>query len=152
MISVGSGTLPDWLAGIGTVGTLFFTLVLLLREIRSRRSGQARLVAAWVKEAEDPSRPSPVLSVIVRNGSTEPVYHVWVAWYDDVAHDERGGKPGDRIFQMKCLPPLTELPSEGKVPARMGHLPLLTIEFTDASGRRWRREGGALSPRRRVGR
>ena len=41
------GTIPDWIAAIGTAGALGATVSLLRGELRQRDAEQARLVACW---------------------------------------------------------------------------------------------------------
>jgi hypothetical protein len=63
------GTLPDWLAALGTIGAFFAGLRLLRKELEARRddvedrrSAQARLVAAWVSPTPpgmDPDTSKP---------------------------------------------------------------------------------------------
>jgi hypothetical protein len=71
------GTVPDWLAGVGTVGTQAFTLWLFAREQSDRRRAQApdglRLAHDAAAQA---GRGRPHLRLKVKNDSTEPVYDV----------------------------------------------------------------------------
>src|SRR6266542_4172418 len=64
------GSAPAWVAALGTVGTLAFTLLLLRREIRDRRTEQARLVNAWATwSCHYPRDGDPVVEV--RRGRAE---------------------------------------------------------------------------------
>ena len=85
------GTLPDWLAALGTVGGFFAGLRLLRKELDARREveedrrrQQASRVACWVGmiEQEPGRRLMPeragefplVVGAVLHNGSEEPVY------------------------------------------------------------------------------
>ena len=136
------GTVPDWIAAIGTTGALLVAVTLLWREQRDHDVAQARLVSAWVNEVDD-SRPEPLSGVVVQNKSDEPVYDVIIFLFDSVAHAEVG-EPGQEIFHVEVLPPGTRHRATDSVHARMGHIPLLTLTFTDSSNRRWTRKGGSL--------
>jgi hypothetical protein len=62
-----SGSLAEWVAGVGTIGTLAFSLYLLNRQVRAEREEQARLVSFW---------ESGQSKVVLQNQSDSPVYEV----------------------------------------------------------------------------
>jgi hypothetical protein len=136
------GTVPDWIAAIATSGALLVAVSLLARELRTHAVTQARLISAWVTELEEPGTQS-YLSVIVQNKSDEPVYDLVIWTFDSVA-DEDVGEPGSVRFSVDVLPPDTRHQATESLPARMGHVPTITVKFTDSAGRRWRRSGGRL--------
>jgi hypothetical protein len=138
------GTVADWIAAVGTVGALIVALSLLWREQRDRRTAQARLVSTWVSEVAVADSSEHPLSVIVQNRSNEPVYAVTIFQFDPVIHHDVG-QPGELIFHVEVLPPDTRLPATDSVPTRMGHLPTLTLYFTDSAGHRWKRHLGRLA-------
>lgn len=85
--SVGDPTSwPSWLSAVGTVGAFFVALIILVIQVRDRRSealmAQARLVAAWVADIKEHETEDPsvfyAITVRVCNGSTVPVYSVTV--------------------------------------------------------------------------
>jgi hypothetical protein len=82
------GTLPEWLATVGTLLAFVVALRLLFKELESRREdvdvrlrAQARLVAAWVAQIssdETRARRRTTCHLLTRNGSDEPVHNVTV--------------------------------------------------------------------------
>jgi hypothetical protein len=74
------GSIPDWIAGIGTAAAFFIALLLFRRQMNelreadeSRRRAQATQISAWCKEEEQPDG-STARWLRLRNGSGEPVY------------------------------------------------------------------------------
>ncbi|MEQ1699266.1 MAG: hypothetical protein ABMA25_04105 [Ilumatobacteraceae bacterium] len=137
------GTIPDWIGAIGTTGAFIVAVGLLGRELRDRRVAQARLVSAWVTEVDN-NQQEPITSVVVQNRSGEPVYEVTLSWFDPVAHADVG-EGGEILIHLTVLPPDTRQQAADSVPTRMGHLPALTLSFTDSSDRRWTRRGSSLN-------
>lgn len=66
-----------------------------------------------------------------------------LSWFDPVAHGEVG-EDGEMLIYLTVLPPDTRHQAADSVPTRMGHLPALTLSFTDSSDRRWTRRGSSL--------
>jgi hypothetical protein len=138
------GTAGEWSSGLVTAGALLLAVRGFLVEQHMRTQAQARLVNAWLDDS---------LALVVRNASDEPAYGFSVAWFDPVAH-ERAGTP-ETVFSVHCFPPGSAQSPEielggthrtdGRLPARMGIVPHLTVEFVDAGGHLWRRSGGRLS-------
>jgi hypothetical protein len=142
-LAVAWGTIPDWLAAVGTVGALGVALVLLAKELRARREAiedrvreHARYVAAWL--GEQPSSSPGLLAV--HNGGQEPAYECIVKW----THSGYDEPP--QLAAFAVLPPGETMHATVTPPAFMSLLPPLTIFFTDARGIRWRRDpGGQLA-------
>jgi hypothetical protein len=139
------GTLPDWLAGVGTVGTLAFSLWLFARQQADRRLAQAQMVSAWPTAPEPtPTGGGVIFAVKVKNASTEPVYDVRATMvpYDSPHADNpeaATGQVGTTTVRMPILPGGEELES-GVDPIRTGILPgAVGLSFTDAQGIRWQR-------------
>jgi hypothetical protein len=166
------GTLPDWLAGAGTVGALAVALVLLAQDLRARREveedrrrAQASRVVCWLESIEDaPGPPQPGVAavigarhveVVLHNGSGEPVFDCQVHVELDVTAPDR--------FELDLKAPETfhshrqQLLTEQMLPPGRTRRPLSLpganlphasawMVFTDASNRRWQRgHSGKLS-------
>lgn len=82
----GSGSLAEWVAGVGTIGTLAFSLYLLNRQVRAEREDQARLVSFW---------ESGQSKVVLQNQSDSPIYEV-VFDYEKRPNDSSGPQPPPR--------------------------------------------------------
>jgi hypothetical protein len=93
-VPVELGDLPEWLAAIGTVGALGGALWQIrvernrriaqdARDREERRREQARKIACWPGESEDPGPIDPwwgtSTPIDLVNGSDEPVYNVVVS-------------------------------------------------------------------------
>jgi hypothetical protein len=136
------GTLPDWLAALGTSGALVIALVLLVRQLpelgaaaRGRETALADRAAAWV-EADDHGGATLVL----RNGGPMPIIDI------EVIVDGRGVVPEDieevrRVTLPRLLPDAVD---RRPVPPWSGHCtdaPLervrVTMEFYDYRGSHW---------------
>jgi hypothetical protein len=162
------GTLPDWLAGAGTVGALAVALVLLSQDLRARREveedrrrAQASRVVCWLESADSVETWTPSgggtsttrvvgthLEVVLHNGSDEPVFdcRVHVDLDPTVAASSAPDGSWRHTVTERMLPPgqtrlpLWEQPGED--------LPYASawMVFTDASNRRWQRgHSGRLS-------
>jgi hypothetical protein len=88
------GTIPDWIAALGTVFAFLVALRLLFKELEARREyeedrrrAQASRVVCWLEQAPTissftPSMAGPTvthvvgshLEVVLHNGSEEPVF------------------------------------------------------------------------------
>jgi hypothetical protein len=157
------GTLPDWLAGAGTVGALAVALVLLAQDLRARREveeerrrAQASRVVCWPESAKTVMQELPPgvavplgahhLEVILHNGSDEPVFDCQVHVELD-AFAPRMFPYGSRRSTLteRMLPPgrtrrPLSLPGDDLPHAS------IWMAFTDASNRRWQRgRSGRLS-------
>ena len=83
------GTVPDWFAAVGTVGTLFAGFVLLRGQLASlrdeaddHRQSQASSVAVWTKK---PSAGDTAAALVaVKNGSSQPIYRLLIFADDEV--------------------------------------------------------------------
>jgi hypothetical protein len=103
------GTVPDWLAAIGTVATLGIALAVLIRELREHRARQASLVAAWMGQRHE---------IVVQNKSNAPAYNLCVSYFDPPAYEVEGHP--SIVYQTHCLLPDTQFATGQNVPARMG--------------------------------
>jgi hypothetical protein len=74
--SIKFGELPAWFAAVGTVGALTVSLSLLTRQASERRSAQAHLISSWTESLLLNRQPFPVLSTLVKNGSSQAIYSV----------------------------------------------------------------------------
>ncbi len=99
MTAFGFGSIPTWIAGIGTVGTLTAALIQIRGERKrcaalekieatSRKEAQARLIAAWAGNPEfdqshDHEREHQIFQgrtpINLINSSDEPVYSLVAA-------------------------------------------------------------------------
>lgn len=126
------GDVPTWISAITTLGALVAAGVIVYLEVRRdrraaeqrAREDQANSVAAWHSTETDGHH------ILVRNGSTLPVYRVVVGVVHNrgVTHEAvRMIPPGDfRIpfpEEIEDWPPHTDL----------------RLWFTDTAGRSWRR-------------
>jgi hypothetical protein len=146
-VSVDWGNAPAWVAAVGTVGTLAFTLTLVRRELRERRAEQARLVNSWAswgysyKRDQEPAVTK--CDVFVRNGSDRPAYEVRVAVlpWDWKRHTSEVGI--GRVFS-------TIPPEQTQNPQDFSHMfppplrfiadvqnPPIQLTFVDSNGRKW---------------
>jgi hypothetical protein len=156
------GNIAEWTAAIGTVGTLSFALWQLNRERQRRQREQARLVAAWLLGARPPADQGELrpwmteVDLVVRNGSSEPVYNCAV--YIWISERPKLGEDAPAIGSViDILPPDTQREDHVYVdipyddfeePFGMGHV-RLDLLFTDAQGAHWHRDpSGRLATRR----
>jgi hypothetical protein len=159
------GTVPDWLAAVGTLAAFAVALRLLAKELavrreaeEDRRRDQARLISAWLADPEDIDR-NVWLMIIATNGSDEPIYgfHAVLVPSESPFTDdpEAGlGQVGTAQFRRETLPPkettrgMFQVVKDGIV---TGVMPgPVSISFTDAAGRRWKRypDGRLVEPDR----
>jgi hypothetical protein len=151
------GTLPDYIAAVGTVGAFFGGIRLLRKELEARRddvedrrAAQARLVAAWVGPSHpevdpDKSNPRTVSYILTRNGSSEPVANVWVTtrWKADRVNFSKSDRPArrprhdiNRLSAYAVIAPDTTETERRE--AEKSPIPdEVEIEFTDSAGHRW---------------
>jgi len=156
VLSVEYGTVPDWLAGTGTVGALAVALVLLSQDLRARREveedrrrAQASRVVCWlesVKTVVDPLPPGtrvPLgarhLEVILHNGSEEPVFDCRLHVDLDPAAP-RTFRAGRRQLTLteRMLPPGQTRRPLSLPGADLPHANAWMV-FTDTSNQRWQR-------------
>lgn len=160
------GTLPDWVAGVGTLGAFmaaFGALTIAVREWRAGQEGrrdqeaeQARLIIA--EPVDTPRSVSPNRSdVVVRNHSAAPVFNVGVEsiyitaerykhakiFADHGVELERSGAVSESsrpvLKSGQATSPIS-IDHGDKVPG-IPHVEFVTFTFTDAHGRWWRRMG-----------
>jgi hypothetical protein len=154
------GTIPDWIAALGTVAAFFVALRLLAKELAARREveqdrrrAQARLVSAWQEPRFDtaPSgKSTATFVVILKNSSEEPVYEVWLTLVPDTSTfasdpeavwgDDGAAKEADTESSRGGMVPPGETVDVLVMPGRYPTKRLvLGLSFTDSQGRRWKR-------------
>jgi hypothetical protein len=160
------GTVPDWLAAIGTLLAFAVALGLFRKEQKARREyeedrrrEQASRVACWVGMVEDPSlprapwasdRPLRVVAAVLNNGSEEPIYDCRVHLELDPAGTGTFWNGDRRLTLAERVVP----PGRIQYPLRLSHADPPDVSawmiFTDAAGRRWERhpDGRLVEPDR----
>lgn len=149
-LSVNWGNVPDWLTGLGAMAAfaaLFFAASEWRHTQAERRDSegdQARLVVLEVVE-EDRSRGTWDLLVTVRNHSSAPVLDVRAErtggagalgyWQEEISH---GVRHIDPVYEPILLPGETIPPFRFSLSADVRNI---RLTFTDAHGRRWKRDG-----------
>jgi hypothetical protein len=133
------GTVPDWLAAIGTLAAFGVALRLLAKELavrreqeEDRRRNQARLVAAWVT-LKEVSETEVRYSVVVRNGSDEPVF-------DGLCVVVPSATAFEWEVRWLILPPHETKEDDLRLPEKLWRSlwdAAIELSFTDAAGRRW---------------
>lgn len=146
------GTLPEWLAAVGTLLAFAVALRLLFKELETRREdvgarlrAQARLVAAWVTQIET-HESATTCHLVTRNGSDEPVHNVTVTLYQrgsarDALHE--------RATQWYSLLAPQTIEAFGPInleePLYVAWSSLTaSIAFRDSQGYSWLREPGGI--------
>lgn len=143
------GTVPDWVAGIGTAGALIFTGLLFRHELNrasderqaalqretDREAEQAGAISSWI-ELDERTEMGSFWRVVVGNASTAAVYNCLV---------EATEYPDGEIesYAMATIPPGSPQ-SANLNPDRFRHVrtsPAINsqVRFTDAHGRHWLR-------------
>lgn len=159
MFSFDLGTVPDWVAGIGTVGTLAAALVQISRERAKNASerskaeaeeerSQATQVASWIVTTY------PMMRMVLQNGSDTPIYSAVISFVyqsgpgprtsEEAGKQQQGSLYGYRLTRFVIPPGSYEIsfasPWEGKGPK-----PQTELAFTDSRGKHWvRRFDGKL--------
>jgi hypothetical protein len=138
------GTVPDWTAAVGTVGSLVGLSIGLTQE-RSRRrqdeasaareradreASQARLISTSLRITGDPAGAR--FLVLVVNDSEAPIYDV------DATMLEDGGSP---IARWSCdrVGPHGDETGDVRTPGPAPASANVTVTFTDNNGLRWQR-------------
>lgn len=123
------GTVPEWLAAIGTTLAFFVAFGVLLLDVRERRRRQASQVSAWLERGKSSA------TLHVANSSDVPVYKVRVT-------PQLLGRDYE-ILSFPLLEPRSELtpltlslPGSEQVSNEYLGVQIL---FTDSVGRRWQR-------------
>jgi hypothetical protein len=147
------GDVPTWVGAVGTVGALFFAVITLRSEFRSRRAdeadkrrAQASLVTAWTERspaAIDDMRGLPDEGrerrpcVVVSNQSDGVVHEVfWTLW------DEETESRMDHGYVRALGPRVTH---RVVVPGPLGGEPTVRLIYQDAEGVLWGRASRLLS-------
>jgi hypothetical protein len=151
------GSVPDWIAGVGTAGALILGFIVLRRDVRARSDETQRRAA----DDEDRRRrqaskvsgrvdmvPTPLLDgggptimklfATARNGSDEPIYRVVGLMIDSLTKEDIKSLsfvdvlPGGAESDVD----VTELLDDDRL--KTTHW-LLELAFTDSNGNKWRR-------------
>jgi hypothetical protein len=132
------GTVPDWIAAIGTTLAFFVAFMVFSLDLSERRRRQASQVAIWLERGEDAA------TLHVRNSSEAPVYNVKAipyvlnGAYEPLVRVAMG--PGEEDDTLKVNVPLnSQIANEN-----------LSVEafLLDSAGRKWkRRRDGKLHRR-----
>lgn len=156
-----SGNVAEWVAGVGTVLAFGLGLWLYRGQLRDQRRDQASKVHVLTARNESYSRTeghSGHVKYRLSNQSDLPAYEITVALISWSA------KVGDKPIRTQTWESLVpnEVSKETEMPAdeMLGYVGIggpwkrapVSIEFTDANGRRWlRMPGGVLYRRGRRG-
>jgi hypothetical protein len=152
------GTVPDWLAAVGTLLAFAVALRLLFKELAARREveedrrrEQARLVSAWTLRDQFQTGFGTYelgFAVKVRNASQEPVYDLkftLVPYEGPFATDPEAARRADETVEtgteggdLGRLPPGETIRFRIKQRPHLESL-VLGLSFTDSQGRRWKR-------------
>jgi hypothetical protein len=134
------GTLPEWIAALGTVGALAFVAVGLHRERearqrdeRDRDAAQARLIVAWPLDEIDPLPLGDIIYFAkLANYSQLPVRGITLTF-----------QPGNLTKNISEQLPKQVSEHEFRVTGPTVPVPIggraMTLVFLDARGLRWRR-------------
>jgi hypothetical protein len=152
------GTIPEWVAGVGTAGAFVSVVIIYQRDRKMGRyenlRAQARLIDAWISSAKwqrggthgDTILPTIDLTISFSNSSPHAVRSVEI----EICRDETS-----EIFQCGVVPPTGPGNPESRtcpVPAPPGSEPgtpgseflaglyTLLVSFVDAGGNRWSRD------------
>jgi hypothetical protein len=151
------GTVPDWLAAVGTLAAFAVALRLLAKELAARReyeedrrTEQARLVSTWTTFPERDAQDSSLywFYVVVKNASEVPVHNVSVVMEEPRSPYARATGSPDCRMQFFTVAPGENDRLAFRHPEH--HAGPLTLTFTDAAGRRWTRypDGRLVEPDR----
>jgi len=143
------GTVPDWVAAVGTAGAFIAGGVLIAKELSAQhkqdedaRRAQASLVSAWATLQTSsftvpggPTSKGTGAKVVIRNGSEQPIYNCGASL------------PSGQAFVPGLVPPETTVsdvlpykPPPGTIPLRsVGGEIAITVTFRDSNGRMWKR-------------
>jgi hypothetical protein len=141
MSDVDWGSVPEWVAAVGTVGTLVYATVLLgkqrqrlQQEVDRHDREQASLVSAWVKLEHGGQ-----LSVRLRNANDVPIYQCYLELLDP------DGGVLDQRFEESVPPGEHDLSPYDHELQFDPDLVSVKLDFFDPEGRHWvRRPNGTL--------
>ena len=158
MSAVQWGTIPEWVAGVGTAGAFISVVIIYRRDRKKERDenlrAQARLIDAWISSATwqrggpfgDTFLPTIVFTISFSNSSPQAVRSVEI----DICRDEMSqtfrcgivpptgpGTPYSRRFPLSDLPGSEPGSPEDRF---LAGLYTLLVSFVDAGGNRWFRD------------
>lgn len=143
-MEIAYGSLPDWVAALGTAGALVAAVLLLRDDRRVRRSQdeernreQAERIGTWIAASGSDS-----YVINLRNASDLPIYNVTVEFGTPAGHDSWAS-----ATSWITMPPgETETAQVAVAASPTGAVVLYGTSFTDSAGRSWRRDAsGTLS-------
>lgn len=144
------GSIPDWIAGVGTAGALLLTWRLLKHELEAsraerqaratdelrREADQAACVSSWLEDLDPQIHGAQGWVVWVSNSSSSPVYNCLVE-VSEILGD------GDQRAHFSSVPPGRPLSARLSRELFGGVVTIgdcnTQVRFTDASGRHWQR-------------
>lgn len=143
VLAIQWGSVADWVAAVGTVGSLFAALHIIKEERKEKRKAvedapllQAQLVSAWSEVENDQH------VLFAMNGGINPIYDVMVygSPVDFIAHPSGPSHNVEVLFG--TIAPGKTLDEKGQSDRlkcdRFGE-PSVEIEFTDVHERHWKR-------------
>lgn len=151
------GSVPEWIAAVGTVLAFVLALALGLVQERVRRRAerdeqvrQARLVVVGEPAPGTGDGTTMALFVRVTNYSDAPIYGVRVSL---TVEREDGAKRGTQFGERFVIGPGEEEEYEFDIPPGAGSISSNSpaAVFMDAAGRYWRRDCGLPEPQRILG-
>jgi hypothetical protein len=152
--TIDCGSAPDWIAAVGTVGSLFVVVVGLLREVKRRRLDDEAAAAERRHTQAQQARLVTLISdawelagvrLILRNDSQLPIFEVrpGVLVADETGQHtiELPGQVRDPIRLHRVVGGNGDLRLLFETHEPLGADPrsVTDLVFTDADGRRWRR-------------
>jgi len=152
-VAVEWGSVPDWIAAIGTSFAFVAALYVIFRDHQAQRrrqneedARQARLVLSWVDAFETAEvvatehglKPRHRFEVVIHNASSEPIIdclaEVWIDT-DEISKDIATS----RVQRHKHIIPPGNYREAVQLAPDWATRAVASIAFTDGNGRRWLR-------------
>lgn len=155
------GSVPGWIGSLITSGSLVVATATYRKSVRDQRAEQALKVVTWSVEGADDSRTR---RVFLANRSNHAIYNVRFTPFDSEDMFFDVFEPGQDFYELP-LPDASRLEANSQFSTNMVAVPFVPIkvalsrqqrrqepypylEFVDASGRGWTRDGkGQLGKR-----
>ena len=136
-MDIAFGTLPDWVAAVGTAGALLAAVLLLRDDRRVRRAQdddktreQAQRIGTWITT---PDFSEYVINI--RNASDLPIFNVTVEFGTPAGHELWS----EQTSWITLPPGESETAPVAAEASPTGAVILYGTTFTDSAGRSWRR-------------
>jgi hypothetical protein len=144
------GTVASWFSAVFSGSALIVAVLILRRESVDRERSQASYVESWEKHFgynSGPGGQSAGGALVVHNGSDKAIYDVMLEILEWDSDTRMAG--GSASFTFPVIRPgaTTDPVSVDLVPPKVlpaNLRPRTRLLFTDAAGRRWRRQGAKL--------